>query len=69
MADERRSKRESTLLDMGFIFETQTRAGVNLQDIARSDTSLAFSGYGEFTPITVRSETVQYDAHMERDQH
>ncbi|MBL8577702.1 MAG: hypothetical protein JNK47_10780 [Mesorhizobium sp.] len=28
----------------------------------------AFSGYGEFTPITVRSDTVISDAHLERHQ-
>ena len=26
-----------------------------------------FSGYGEFTPITVTSETTINDAHLERD--
>lgn len=69
MTDERRSKRESTLLDLGFSFREPASAGDLLQDVVQSDTSLAFSGYGEFTPITVMSETVQYDAHMERDQH
>ena len=28
---------------------------------------LAFSGYGEFTPISVCSETTIYDANLERD--
>ncbi len=29
--------------------------------------TVAFSGYGEFTPITVQSETVLLDANVERD--
>ncbi len=69
MTEKRRSERESTLLELGFDLASPTVSSVPTLDVANSDTSLAFSGYGEFTPITVRSETVLEDANLERNQH
>lgn len=63
----RKSDRETTLLAMGFEMQSVAFTGVGILDVVKSDTSLAFSGYGEFTPITVRSDTV-LDANLERNQ-
>ena len=65
---QHKSGREAVLLDMGFELQVGTVNGVQLLDVVQGDTSLAFSGYGEFTPITVRSDTVLDDAHLERNQ-
>ena len=63
-----KSDREAVLLNMGFDLQSGTDNGVQLLYVVQGDTSLAFSGYGEFTPITVRSDTVLEDAHLERNQ-
>lgn len=60
-----KSAREVVLLDMGIDLCAATNTGNMLLDVVNGDTSLAFSGYGEFTPITVRSDTVLRDAHLE----
>jgi len=56
--------------------EALKEAGVQLTAVSEIETLLvafsnsdAFSGYGEFTPITVRSDTVLADADMERNKH
>lgn len=64
---KRNSDRETTLLAMGFEMQSVASTGVLILDVVKGDTSLAFSGYGEFTPITVRSDTV-LDANLERNQ-
>lgn len=64
---QQRSDREAILLDMGFEMQSFTNDGVQPLYIVQSETSFAFSGYGEFTPITVRSDTV-LDANLERNQ-
>lgn len=64
---QQRSDREVVLLSMGLDLHTGSSSGVEILDVVKSDTSLAFSGYGEFTPITVRSDTV-LDANLERNQ-
>lgn len=63
----RKSDREMALLGMGFDMQSVSTSGVAILDVVKADTSLAFSGYGEFTPITVRSDTV-LDANLERNQ-
>ncbi len=63
----RESDREATLLAMGFEMQSMATSGASALDVVMGDTSLAFSGYGEFTPITVRSDTV-LDANLERNQ-
>lgn len=65
---EQRSDREAVLLSMGFELHTGSSSGATFLDVVKSDTSLAFSGYGEFTPITVRSDTVIDNANLERNQ-
>lgn len=65
---QQRSDREAVLLDMGFELQSVANNGVELLHVVQNDTSLAFSGYGTFTPITVRSETVLEDANVERNQ-
>ena len=65
---EQKSDREAVLLSMGFDLHTGSISGLAVLDVVKGDTSLAFSGYGEFTPITVRSDTVIGNAHLERDQ-
>lgn len=64
---KRRSEREAVLLSMGFEMQSTATFGAVLRDVVQGDTSLAFSGYGEFTPITVRSDTVLADAYLERN--
>lgn len=63
----RKSDRETALMYMGFDMHSVAIGGVPILDVVQGDTSLAFSGYGEFTPITVRSDTV-LDANLERNQ-
>ena len=63
----RKSDREMSLLALGFDLPSGASDGVAVPDVVKSDASLAFSGYGEFTPITVRSDTV-LDANLERNQ-
>jgi len=65
---QHKSNRESALLSMGFELQSGVGGGVDLLHVVQSDTSLAFSGYGAFTPITVRAETVLENADMERNQ-
>lgn len=65
---KQRSDREVVLLNLGVQLVPSTSGAIPILDAIAGDTSLAFSGYGEFTPITVRSDTVLEDAHVERDQ-
>ncbi len=67
LMQNRKSDRETALLNMGFEMQSVATGGVTILDVVKGDTSLAFSGYGEFTPITVRSDTV-LDANLERNQ-
>lgn len=69
MTEKFRSDRESALLEMGVTVGAQRANSPTALDVVNGDASLAFSGYGAFTPITIRSETVLTDAHLERNQH
>lgn len=62
-----KSDREMALLSAGIHLPSAVSGAVVLADVVSNDASLAFSGYGEFTPITVRSDTV-LDANLERNQ-
>lgn len=63
--DNRKSEREEALLGMGFDLRSQTEDDYVLSEVAEGRAALAFSGYGEFTPITVRSDTVLENANVE----
>lgn len=65
MYEKSGSDREAFLLDIGFTPDVGSTYGIISQQIAQGENSLAFSGYGEFTPITVGSETVLKDAYVE----
>ena len=63
------SEREAALRKI--VFEVRDQTGHGILDALTSQQigELAFSGYGEFTPITVSAETVLEDANVERDKH
>lgn len=65
---EHASEKETVLLSLGVNVSQGYMSGHQFQDVVGGGASLAFSGYGEFTPITVRSETVIEDADLERHQ-
>lgn len=67
MSNAERSERELILDALGFSLNAPNSLSTLYKVVVQNDASLAFSGYGEFTPITVRSETVLENANLERD--
>jgi hypothetical protein len=75
--EERISRRRATMEGKMTPRETALRdAGIDVYSLSEfgrveftTETSslTAFSGYGEFTPITVRSDTVMVNADLERN--
>ncbi|WMT75898.1 hypothetical protein [Bradyrhizobium sp. Ash2021] len=59
--------REGALREAGVAMGVSSVAYDSSLSIETAEFSGGFSGYGEFTPITVRSYTVQDDAHLERN--
>ena len=60
--------REAALLAVGIDVHPSTQQS-KISAFSDIDSHMAFSGYGEFTPITVRSDTVIENADLERNQH
>lgn len=69
MSKQSGSSREVELQDLGIDVGSPGSFDHSTLHIVNGDASLAFSGYGEFTPITISSETILTDADVERDQH
>jgi len=58
--------REAALVRVGVQVQSPSNVGWGAK--IDGDAVSAFSGYGEYTPITVRADTVISNADMERDQ-
>ena len=59
--------REDALKEAGIDLHTVSELNALASDL--NVESAGFSGYGEYTPITVRSDTVLTDADMERNKY